>query len=213
MESISSEIFDILKYLLPGFLTAWVFHALTAHPKQNQFERIVQALIFTLFIRCAIAITEFAFLKIGKFYSLGAWNETSELIWSVIYSLLIGFALVFFANNGYFHDFLSKWKITKQTPYPSEWEDIFNNATTYVIVNLKNERRISGWPRVFPSDPTKGHLVLENPEWIHEGKYVALEGTQYITINSTDIEYVEFLVNQEIEDGTEPQTETNSSSD
>ncbi len=198
MESISSEIFDILKYLLPGFLTAWVFHALTAHPKQNQFERIVQALIFTLFIRCAIAITEYALLKIGKLcgnYTLGPWNETSELLWSVFYSLLIGFALVYFANNGHFHNFLSKWRITKQSPYPSEWEDIFNNATTYVIVNLKNERRIFGWPRVFPSDSTKGHLVLENPSWIDGGNYIELKGTQYITIPSTDIEYVEFLVN------------------
>ncbi|WP_447875177.1 DUF6338 family protein [Serratia fonticola] len=201
MESISSEIFDILKYLLPGFLTAWVFHALTAHPKQNQFERIVQALIFTLFIRCAIAITEYVLLKIGKLcgtYTLGPWNETSELLWSVFYSLFIGFTLVFFANNGYFHDLLAKLKITKQSPYPSEWEDIFNNVTTYVIVNLKNGRRISGWPRIFPSDPTKGHIVLENPEWIKGGRYIPLNGAQFITISSTDIEYVEFLNEEEV---------------
>ncbi len=193
MESISSEIFDILKYLLPGFVTAWIFHALTAHPKQNQFERIIQALIFTLFIQCAISITKYSLLKVGHYYSVGNWNETSELLWSVFFAVSLGIIFVYFANNGYLHSLLSRLKVTKQTPYPSEWEDIFNQVATYVIVNLKNERRISGWPIIFPSDPTKGHLVLQDPEWIIDGEYIKLESAEYITISVADIEYVEFL--------------------
>ncbi|MGK8186959.1 DUF6338 family protein [Serratia marcescens] len=193
MESISSEIFDILKYLLPGFVTAWIFHALTAHPKQNQFERIIQALIFTLFIQCAISITKYSLLKVGRYYSVGNWNETSELLWSVFFAVSLGIIFVYFANNGHLHSLLSRLKVTKQTPYPSEWEDIFNQVATYVIVNLKNERRISGWPIIFPSDPTKGHLVLQDPEWIIDGEYIKLESAEYITISVADIEYVEFL--------------------
>ncbi|HEP1044338.1 hypothetical protein I5L29_01965 [Serratia marcescens] len=193
MESISSEIFDILKYLLPGFVTAWIFHALTAHPKKNQFEQIIQALIFTLFIQCAIVITKYFSFKIGQYYSLGRWNEKSEFLLSVYFSISLGINFVVFANNGYFHEFLAKMKVTKQTPYPSEWEDIFNQETSYVIVNLKNGRRIYGWPRIYPSDPTKGHLILQNPEWIIRGKLKKLDAAEYITICVSDIEYVEFL--------------------
>lgn len=126
MESISSELLSVLKYLLPGFVTAWIFHALTAHPKQNQFERIIQALIFTLFIQCATNITEYLILLIGKYFSIGVWDDSSELIWSVVYSILIGFTLVYYTNNGKFHHFLSNLKITKQTSHFSEWEDVFN---------------------------------------------------------------------------------------
>ena len=43
----SSEVVTILAFLLPGFVATAVFHSLTAHPKPNEFDRIVQALIFT----------------------------------------------------------------------------------------------------------------------------------------------------------------------
>ncbi|AZP41175.1 hypothetical protein EJP81_04695 [Rahnella aquatilis] len=193
MESISSELLSVLKYLLPGFVTAWIFHALTAHPKQNQFERIIQALIFTLFIQCATNITEYLSLLIGKYFSIGVWDDSSELIWSVVYSILIGFTLVYYTNNGKFHHFLSNLKITKQTSHFSEWEDVFNEVSWFVILNLKNGRRVYGWPLVWPSDPKSGHIVLQDPEWINGDKYTPLKNTMYLVIESQDIEYVEFL--------------------
>ncbi len=47
MELASKELVGIISYLLPGFLAAWIFYGLTAHPKPQPFERVVQALIFT----------------------------------------------------------------------------------------------------------------------------------------------------------------------
>lgn len=205
MESVSKEIFDILKYLLPGFVTAWIFHALTAHPKQNQFERIIQALIFTLFIQCAISITKYVSLLIGKWYSIGSWGETAQLFWSSLFSILLGFILVYYTNNNKFHNYLSVKNITKQTSYFCEWSDIFNSVTWFIIVNLKNGRRVYGWPLVWPEDPAKGHLVLQNPEWIEGRQYVRLANTEYLVISATDIEYVEFL-KQEPEVKDEQQT-------
>ncbi|MCW6608456.1 DUF6338 family protein [Yersinia ruckeri] len=193
MESLGSDIFSVLKYLLPGFVTAWIFHALTSHPKQNQFERVVQALIFTLFIQCATSVTEYFLLFIGKWQSIGKWNETSQLFWSVFFSITIGFTLVYYTNNNRFHDFLAQKGITKQTSYFCEWSDIFNTVTWFVIVDLKNGRRVFGWPSVWPSDPNKGHIVLQNPEWIDNGKYIKLDSAEFLVINVNDIEYVEFL--------------------
>ena len=54
MDSLTNDIVVILQYLLPGFLAAWIFYGFTSHPKPSQFERVVQALIFTLIIHLAV---------------------------------------------------------------------------------------------------------------------------------------------------------------
>ena len=47
----SSETVKILAFLLPGFVAAAVFYSLTSHPKPSQFERVVQALVFTAIVQ------------------------------------------------------------------------------------------------------------------------------------------------------------------
>ena len=49
MEFFKADLIGLVQYLLPGFLSTWIFHSLTAHPKASPFERVVQALIFTAF--------------------------------------------------------------------------------------------------------------------------------------------------------------------
>jgi hypothetical protein len=56
MDTISPDILNLIYKLLPGFLSAWVFYGLTAHPKASPFERVVQALIFTVMIQGADSI-------------------------------------------------------------------------------------------------------------------------------------------------------------
>lgn len=55
-EEMSKEVVLVLVYLLPGFLAAWVFYGLTSHPKPSQFERVVQAVIFTFVIQTLIPL-------------------------------------------------------------------------------------------------------------------------------------------------------------
>ena len=45
----SSEIVHVLVFLLPGFLTAAIFHSLTPHRKPEAFERVISALVFTIY--------------------------------------------------------------------------------------------------------------------------------------------------------------------
>jgi len=49
MDSFAKDFVTLLQYLLPGFVAAWVFYSFTSFPKPSQFERVVQALIFTIF--------------------------------------------------------------------------------------------------------------------------------------------------------------------
>ena len=50
----SGEVVGILTFLLPGFVAAAIFYSLTSHPKPGAFERVVQALIFTMVVRAII---------------------------------------------------------------------------------------------------------------------------------------------------------------
>ena len=37
MDNLSTELIAALHFLLLGFISAWIFHALTSYPKQSQF--------------------------------------------------------------------------------------------------------------------------------------------------------------------------------
>lgn len=208
MESISSEIFNILKYLLPGFVTAWIFHAFTSYPKQAQFERIIQALIFTVFIQGGVAALKFTLIYLGKYYSFGAWSNNVHLVWSYAVAVIFGFTFSTFANNDRLHSILRTLRITKETSYHCEWFGTFNCNESFVIIHLNDERRIFGWPTEWPSDPTKGHLVLMNPSWVLPDGYQDMPTVKLMIFNVSDIKWVEFLQDTPGVDYVEESTDT-----
>lgn len=194
MESISSELFNVLKFLLPGFLTAWIFHAFTAYPKPSQFERVIQALIFTIIIQGLIFTTKIIALKLGSFFSIGTWNELSNTISSYVSAILLGLVFSYYANNDKFHNVLRKLKITKQSSYHCEWYGAFHDREKCsIVLNLVDGRRIYGWPYEWPSDPTKGHMVLTEAAWIDGHEYIELPQVNAIMFKVSDIQWVEFI--------------------
>ena len=63
MAEFSTDLISIVEQLLPGFLVAWIVYGLTAYSKPAPFERIVQALIFTILVRgTLVPIRELAYL-------------------------------------------------------------------------------------------------------------------------------------------------------
>ncbi|WP_408064518.1 DUF6338 family protein [Yersinia pseudotuberculosis] len=197
MVPISSEIFTILKFLLPGFVCAWIFHAFTSYPKQAQFERIIQTLIFTVFIQGAVIVIKSALLFLGSYIPLGNWTGTSHLFWSYTFAILIGFIFSILANNDRFHAFLRRRKITKESSYHSEWFGTFKENETFIILHLKDERRIFGWPTEWTSDPTKGHVILQDPSWVTEDGYKDMPTVKFFMISVSDILWVEFLQDEQ----------------
>jgi ABC-type proline/glycine betaine transport system permease subunit len=77
---------------IPGFISAAIFFTLTAHPKASEFERVVQALVFSVLLKCSLMPTKWAFMALGKrmCFSLGAWNADVELLWMILYSVPLG---------------------------------------------------------------------------------------------------------------------------
>lgn len=210
MESLSSELFNILKFLLPGFLAAWIFHAFTSYPKPSQFERVVQALIFTIFVQALTFCLKVGLQLAGKhLYSFGPWSETVGLTWLYISAVIVGLLFSVCANTDCFHTVLRWLKLTKQTSYHCEWFGAFHTREkSWVILHLIDDKRVYGWPHEWPSDPTKGHFVLTNPSWIENEQYLDQPQVECILFKVTDIKWVEFLQNPtENEDGqksTEP---------
>lgn len=139
MEGISKEFVELLLFLLPGFVAAWVFYGLTAHPKPTQFERVVQALIFTFIVQWAVSVTKWVSCFFGEhIHAFGTWNTECGQFWSFVIAVGIGLIFARFANNNAVHAWLwrwewyekqrkkfarlhlPKWEWTCRTSYPSE---------------------------------------------------------------------------------------------
>jgi uncharacterized membrane protein len=122
---VSKDILALLTQLMPGFLTAWVVYGLTTYTKPSQFERIVQALIYSFMVSALVAVAEPLLLLAGQFVRLGTWDSSAELIASAVLALALGFLLSFFMKNDVFFRQARRLGLTSRTPFPSEWYGAF----------------------------------------------------------------------------------------
>jgi len=193
MENLATDLIALLRYLLPGFLAAWIFYGFTSYPKPSQFERVVQALIFTLIIQAGVYCVKAFLLWVGSYIVLGAWNTQSEVVASIITATILGIVFAYFANTDKFHSFFRRLGITRETSFPSEWFGVFSKKVTYVVLHLNDERRIYGWPIEWPSEPGKGHFSLQQASWLDEDKQTPLTGVDSVLIKGEDVKWVEFM--------------------
>lgn len=204
MDSISKDVITILQYLLPGLLAAWIFYGFTSYPKPPQFERVIEALIFTLIIQSVVFFEKVAVLKVGVLWNVGNWNEHSEIICSTVSAIFLGALFSYYANNDKFHKLIRHIGISRETSYPSEWFGTFLKNVTYVVLHLKDERRIYGWPIEWPSDPDRGHILLEQASWIKDGEEIPITGVKSVLIDVDDVRWVEFMEKTwEVQNGKE----------
>ena len=193
MPDVPNETIELLQYLLPGFLASWVFYGLTSHLKPSQFERVVEALIFSLIIKTTAVPTKFFLLLIGNVFALSSWNSSSELITSVFLAIFVGFLLSYLNIKGSIYRLFSSFGFTK-TSDPSEWYGTLSKHEWYVVLHFKDEKRLLGYPKVWPSDAEKGHFYIMQPAWLNaDDSTVDLEGCNGLLINTTDVRWVELV--------------------
>ncbi|MCQ2996046.1 DUF6338 family protein [Pseudomonas syringae] len=193
MDDLVKEVIPLLQYLIPGFFTAWIFYSLTAFKRPDTFGQIVQALIFTFVIHGFVFLMGAGLLEIGqRGFSIGIWDEKAQASWAGIFAVLIGSLSCYFANNDSLHAWLRKKKITKQTSHPSEWFSAFSKKQRFVVLHLVDERRIYGWPSEWPSEPTQGQFVIEDPSWLDDdGSEMPLAADLFV-IDASRVQWVEF---------------------
>jgi hypothetical protein len=209
-----TEIPLVVYALIPGFLAAWVFYGLTAHPRKDSFERTVQALVFTAIIQAITSIVRWGLTSLGKITIVfGTWTPDVALSWSLIVALVFGFFVAALANNNTVHSFLwsrdwkfrkrpawpppSGWISTKRTAFPGEWYSAFNTeGHRYIVLTLKDGNRLYGWPEEWPDQPDSGHFVMTEAEWLptKEGDgSVRLDKVSRILVAAADVVRVEFV--------------------
>lgn len=209
MPELSKETAALFHYLIPGFLAAWVFYGLTSHTKPSQFERVVQALIFTFLVQASLPPIRWSLVSLGNLHSFIPWSAATETVTSAIVAILLGVSLAYLTKKDSFHSWLRNKGFTDKTSHPSDWHYVFSALTKetekdikkepekearYVVLHLSDERRISGYPRVWPSEPNKGHFFIETPAWLSDtGKQELVSGIQGMLINTQDVKWVEFL--------------------
>ena len=194
---VSKDILALLTQLMPGFLTAWVVYGLTTYTKPSQFERIVQALIYSFMVSALVAVAEPLLLLAGQFVRLGMWDSSAELIASAVLALALGFLLSFFMKNDVFFRQARRLGLTSRTPFPSEWYGAFAaRPPRYVVLHLEGGRRITGYPIEWPTEPTSGHFKLTDAAWLDDlNNEIPLDTNDSILIAAKQVEMVEFLKN------------------
>jgi hypothetical protein len=144
-----------------------VLFSLTADRKLTDFQRVVQALIFSVLVKVAVDALSWVFIKVGTYWAVGQWSQDVEFAWSVVLAAIFGGVLAYLLKTDMLYSFLRSVGVTSQTSRPSVWYSCFcDHPETYVVLQFKDDRRIQGWPREWPSVVGEGHLRLDNAAWL-----------------------------------------------
>lgn len=195
MPDIALDLIQLVFRLLPGFVAAWVFFGLTAHPRSTPFERVVQALIFTAIIQVIVLVIRWAALAVGSSVTLGYWTSDVEMLWSVLLAFVIGVAFAWLANHGIVHRILRQFGITRRTSFPGEWFSAFHRfPNRYVVLHLVDHRRLFGWPEEWPDHADAGHFALAEPAWLLDNNVeVPMHAVERFLVAARDVRFVEFI--------------------
>lgn len=206
MSAVSTSVFDVLLLLIPGLVTTLVYYGMSEQEKPTQFNLVVLALIFTVIVHSVISLIVGLFPLSRMFADNLKFGAEQSLF--IFMALIVGLALAALANSDWVHSKLRKLGLTQKSWYPSVWSRVFREYRTYVVLHLKDERRLYGWPQIWPQSSDDGHFLITRASWITETKLrgarietVSGEGeTQGVLINVNDVKWVE-LVKDESDNG------------
>lgn len=199
--NITLETINILFFLIPGLCASFIIDTIIVRKELTTISRIIEALIFTFLIYVILSfitnIELFATLKIidGEIL-LKFTNDKIFLLSLIILTLILPILIGKVLHSDLHMSLLRTLKITDKTSRDTTWQDVFIEQKRNIVIHLKDERRIFGWPMYYSNLPENGFVYLWNPSWIDfENKYIDCK-THGILIKSDDIYFVEFLHDQ-----------------
>lgn len=195
------EAITILVILLPGFLAARIEQRLVVNPKQNEFDKTVEALLYSFFIYLVFTAINRSLpvsLKVETVgsalrYSLDA--SVSRLAMLPAIAVLLAVLMAFASNHDYFGKLFRSLGVSRRTWRGSIWSDVFHNYGGVVQVELDDGRSVMGWLKYFSDRPEDGSLFLERASWVAAGSTepVKIEGPGIFLTGGSGIRSVMFL--------------------
>ena len=127
-------------------------------------------------------------------FAFKPWDSVAESLASFVIAIILGTFLAAMTNADKLHKLLRLIKLTSRTSHPSEWYAVLVEKVTYVVLHLKDGRRLLGWPKEWPVQPDHGQFYIMEPSWILEsGEESLLPELDGILINAIDVQWVEFM--------------------
>lgn len=193
---------QVFLILLPGFSAAYVVQALATRRLPTDFERVIEALVFSFLIYvCYIPLNggRLPFHVQGD--PTGKGNETvlwepAQLAWlagvTVIFALLaVGY--VRFDGNRLFRAI----GLTERTTHNSIWNDIFEREAIDnqpVQVELADGRSVLGILLYYSDTSDEGSVYLKEASWVDEtGQTIPIPGPGILLTKNCEIRSVSLL--------------------
>lgn len=196
---ISYEVLNILSFLIPGFLASSIYQYVAVRKKRDKFEQIIEALIYSLIIYIAVLNVTGSIpvlLSCNKNGESISWvfnKDESPLLGVLFFSIVLPIVIGWINAKNLLLRLLNKIGVTPKTSRESVWLDVFSDIKKFVIINLKDGRRIYGWPLYFSNTPEEGMIYLAYPAWIKDEKYIDLDNEGIFLVEKENIESIEFL--------------------
>ncbi|MGA3371801.1 MAG: DUF6338 family protein [Terracidiphilus sp.] len=193
---------QVFLILLPGFSAAYVVQALATRRSQSDFERVVEALVFSFIIYvCYIPLNggrlpfHIEHDPTGKIDDTVLW-EPAQLAW--LAAVTAAFALLAVAYIRFDGNRLFRWvRLTERTTRNSIWNDIFEREAINdqpVQVELADGRNVLGVLLYYSDASEDGSLYLTQASWVDaNGQTVPIPGPGILLTKNSGIRCVSLL--------------------
>ena len=166
----TTQAIGIFLILLPGFTCAYIVQQLVVRPKlavrpkQTEFDKVIEALLFSFILYlCVAPFFRFA-LPVGwhltpdGYVIAVAWRELATL---ALGAVALGILYAANINQDWVLTLLHKIHITERTARTSIWDDAFQEFGGTVQIGLADGRMVTGWVRYYSDDVSEASVFLE----------------------------------------------------
>jgi hypothetical protein len=200
MPDLRFEAITVLVILLPGFFAARIEQRLTVNPEQKEFDKTVEALIYSFFIYLVFtAITRSFPVSVtinqeGKATNYSVAASPLRLGLLALIAVVLPTLVSFASNNDLFGRFFRSIRATRRTWRSSVWSDVFHAYTGVVQVELVDGRSVMGWLKYYSDRPEEASVFLEHASWVSaEGHPTAIDGSGILLTAASGIRSIMFL--------------------
>ena len=178
---------------------------LAVRRKQSELDKVVEALIFSLFLYlCTLPFFGYSLPLSWRvldashpdiFQVVVQWPHLAIL---AVLSLFFGIAYATYVNYDLLARILFKFGSRIRSSRVNIWNEAFEELKGFVQVDLSGGRRVIGWVRNFSDEENVYELFLEDAAWVDEkGDQQPINGPGILLTKDSGIEFVTFLYEDE----------------